>query len=59
MLKTKPGDQAQVGRRFRGLVKTAFEREGVTLGSQQQVIVAGVESVRSHSSVYAQSEVFA
>lgn len=59
MLKTKPGHQAQVGRRFRGLVKTAFEREGVTLGSQQQVIVAGVEPLRRHGSVYAQSEVFA
>jgi small conductance mechanosensitive channel len=59
MLKTQPGDQAQVGRRYRGLVKTAFERAGVALGSQQQVILAGVEPVRRESSAFASREVLA
>jgi moderate conductance mechanosensitive channel len=59
MLKTQPGQQAQVGRRYRGLVKKAFEREGVALPNQQQVILAGVESPRSVGSALAPREVLA
>ena len=59
MLKTQPGRQAPVGRRYRGLVKKAFEREGVALPNQQQVIVAGVEPPRGQSSALTRREVFA
>src|ERR687885_26616 len=59
MLKTQPGQQAQVGRRYRGLVKRAFDREGIALPNQQQVILAGVEPVRSQRSSLATREVAA
>jgi small conductance mechanosensitive channel len=59
MLKTQPGQQAQVGRRYRGLVKRAFDREGIALPNQQQVILAGVEPVRSQRSSLATREVVA
>ena len=60
VLKTQPGQQAQVGRRYRGLVKRAFEREGVALPNQQQVILAGtVEPARGQRSALASREVFA
>jgi moderate conductance mechanosensitive channel len=59
MLKTQPGVQAQVGRRYRGLVKTACEREGVSLGSQQGLVLAGVEPMRRERPVFAPEEVVA
>jgi small conductance mechanosensitive channel len=59
MLKTRPGHQAQVGRQYRGLVKKAFDREGVAPPNQQQVILAGVQPARSQSSTLAPHEVFA
>jgi small-conductance mechanosensitive channel len=58
MLKTQPGHQAQVGRRYRGLVKNAFEREGVAPGPQQ-LILAGVEPVRKEGSAFAPRELVA
>jgi small-conductance mechanosensitive channel len=59
MLKTQPGCQAQVGRKYRGLVKKAFDREGVALPSQQQVILAGVEPTRTQRASHATREVLA
>lgn len=59
MLKTQPGQQAQVGRRYRGIVKRAFDREGVALPNQQQVILAGVEPIRGQRSWLATREVAA
>ena len=59
MLKTQPGRQAQVGRQYRGLVKKAFDREGVALPSQQQVILAGLEPVRTQRAPQATREVLA
>jgi small-conductance mechanosensitive channel len=59
MLKAQPGQQAQVGRRYRGIVKRAFDREGVALPNQQQVILAGVEPIRGQRSWLATREVAA
>jgi small conductance mechanosensitive channel len=44
MLKTQPGQQAGVRRRYRALVKRAFDREGIALPNPQQVILASAES---------------
>jgi len=47
MIKTKPGHQAAVGRRYRALVKKAFDRERIALPNPQQVILAGTEPLSS------------
>jgi len=58
MLKTKPGHQAPVGRRYRALVKKAFDREGVS-PPNQQVILTSVEPTRSQRASLASREVAA
>ena len=40
MLKTHPGSQAGVARRYRALVKKAFDRRGIALPGPQQLILA-------------------
>jgi moderate conductance mechanosensitive channel len=40
LLKTQPGRQARVGRRYRRIVKNGLDREGVALPGPQQLILA-------------------
>jgi small conductance mechanosensitive channel len=47
VLKTQPAQQATIGRRYRTLVKKAFDREGIALPSSQQVVLAPAESTGS------------
>jgi moderate conductance mechanosensitive channel len=59
MLKTEPGHQAQLGRRYRALAKKAFDREGVAPPNQQQVILASVEPTQKQRASLASREVAA
>jgi moderate conductance mechanosensitive channel len=45
MLKTKPAQQAPLGRRYRALAKKAFDRAGIALPNPSQILLAPPERV--------------
>ena len=44
VLKTQPAQQARIGRRYRALVKKAFDQEGIALPGPQQMLLVPAES---------------
>jgi moderate conductance mechanosensitive channel len=57
ILKTRPGRQAPLGRRYRAMVKRGFEREGVAAPSSQPVILACPQPVTHRRSTLHAREV--
>jgi small conductance mechanosensitive channel len=43
LLKTQPAEQGRLGRHYRGLVKTAFDRAGIALPNPQRLLVVPQE----------------